>query len=116
MKISRYTLSVENVPVDFFADPDGLWKFDDLVEAAGFDPESPGICVGALIEPFQGHPVGCAVVTEMGRRRPFVAIVDCVSSIGHQHAVERRMGAAEHHERGAQLQAAQLQAAQGQAA
>jgi hypothetical protein len=77
MKISRYTLSLDHVPVDLFADPDGAWEFNDLVEAAGFDPEKPGIVIGALSEPFHGHPEGCAVVAELGRAKSFVAIIEC---------------------------------------
>jgi hypothetical protein len=76
MKITRYNLSVDDVPVDFFADPDGSWSFDELVEASGFEPDRPGVCVGALTESFLGHPEGSAVVTEMGRLRPYVAIVN----------------------------------------
>lgn len=77
MKISRYCLDTNAVPVDFFADPDGDWQFEDLVEAAGFDPERPGVCVGALVAPFEGHPEGAAVVMEMGARKPYVAVVEC---------------------------------------
>jgi hypothetical protein len=96
MKITRYTLSADHVPVDFFADPDGAWEFNDLVEAAGFDPESPGICLGALIEPFHGHPEGSAVVTEMGRQRPYVAIVECGSMPAPQRLPERGYASSGH--------------------
>jgi hypothetical protein len=75
-RITRYAALASSVPVDFLADPDGEWEFDSLVEAAGFDPNNPRVCVGALMRPFGGHPEGAAVVTELGRERAFVAIVE----------------------------------------
>lgn len=77
MRISRYPVEITSVPVDFFADPDGAWNFDSLVESAGFDPENPGICIGALIADYDGHPSGSAVITELGKARSYVAIVEC---------------------------------------
>lgn len=65
MKITRYAIGPSQVPVDFLADPDGVWEFDGLVEAAGFDPDQRGIAVGALIKAFRGHPPGSAVVAEV---------------------------------------------------
>ena len=76
MKVSRYQVSLKQVPVDFFADPDGLWDFESLAEAAGFDPDQ-GVAVGALTGDFRGHPAGAAVVTLNAKRRPYVAIIEC---------------------------------------
>lgn len=73
-RISRYRLSPQEVPVDFFADPDGQWEFSTLVEMAGFNPEHPGASVGALKEPFDGYPEGSAVITEVGTECRYVAI------------------------------------------
>jgi hypothetical protein len=73
-RISRYRLSPQDVPVDFFADPDGQWEFGTLVEMAGFNPEHPGASVGALTEAFDGYPEGSAVITEVGTECRYVAI------------------------------------------
>lgn len=73
-RITRYPLAPEHVPADFFADPDGAWDFDSLVELAGFNPEAPGASVGALLEPFDGYPAGAAVITVVGVGCRFVAI------------------------------------------
>ncbi len=73
-RITRYRLSLQDVPVDFFADPDGQWEFSALVEMAGFNPEHPGACVGALTTAFDGYPEGAAVITEVGTECRYVAI------------------------------------------
>jgi hypothetical protein len=73
-RISRYRLSPQEVPVDFFADPDGQWEFSTLVEMAGFNPEHPGASVGALREAFDGYPEGSAVIAEVGTESLYVAI------------------------------------------
>lgn len=73
-RITRYRIAAEQVPVDFFADPDGNWEFSSLVEMAGFNPEHPGASVGALTQPFDGFPEGSAVVTEVGVECRYVAI------------------------------------------
>lgn len=73
-RITRYRLSVQDVPVDFFADPDGQWEFSTLVEMAGFNPEHPGASVGALTRDFDGYPEGAAVITEVGTECRYVAI------------------------------------------
>ena len=72
----RYELALEQIPVDFFADPDGEWTFDDLARRAGFDPDSDPVAIGALKQSFCGHPAGSAVVTLNSKNRPYVAIVD----------------------------------------
>jgi hypothetical protein len=73
-RITRYQMTAEQVPVDFFADPDGSWEFSPLVEMAGFNPEHPGASVGALTQPFDGFPEGAAVITEVGVDCRYVAI------------------------------------------
>lgn len=76
MKAIRYRTRLEEVPVDFFADPDGDWTFEALVEIAGFRI-SDGVAVGALTAPFREHPEGAAVVTLNAKDRPYVVIVEC---------------------------------------
>jgi len=73
-RITRYRMTADEVPVDFFADPDGSWEFSPLVEMAGFNPEHPGASVGALTRPFDGFPEGSAVITEVGVGCRYVAI------------------------------------------
>lgn len=90
-RITRYRLTPDQVPVDFFADPDGVWDFASLVEMAGFNPEAPGASVGALTEAFDGYPPGSAVVTEVGCECRFVAVAQLPNSerVGSQ-LTERR--------------------------
>ncbi|HLV68832.1 MAG TPA: hypothetical protein VKY73_23610 [Polyangiaceae bacterium] len=76
LRVFCYAVPLEAIPADFFADPDGRWTFEELAEAAGFRPDE-GVAVGALREPFNGHPDGAAVVTLTARARPYVAIVEC---------------------------------------
>jgi hypothetical protein len=76
LRVTRYSLSLEEIPADFFADPDGQWTFEGLAKAAGFSP-GQGVAVGALREPFNGHPDGAAVVTLNSDTRPYVAIIEC---------------------------------------
>jgi hypothetical protein len=76
MKVSYYALSLEHIPADFFADPDGAWSYELLARAAGFASHS-GVAIGALKCPFNGHPDGAAVVTLNALTRPYVAIIEC---------------------------------------
>ncbi len=76
MKVSYYALSLDQVPVDFFADPDGAWSYEVLARAAGFASHS-GVAIGALRSDFNGHPDGAAVVTLNALTRPYVAIIEC---------------------------------------
>jgi hypothetical protein len=76
MSVTYYSLSLEKVPADFFADPDGAWSYELLARAAGFASHS-GVAVGALKAEFNGHPEGAAVVTLNALTRPYVAIVEC---------------------------------------
>ena len=76
MHVSRYSLSLDRIPADFYADPDGSWTYDALLRAAGFAGER-GVAIGALRDCFNGHPDGSAVVTLNAETRPYVAIIEC---------------------------------------
>ena len=76
MRVTYYALSLDKVPADFFADPDGAWTYELLSRAAGFSSHS-GVAIGALTAEFNGHPEGAAVVTLDALTRPYVAIVEC---------------------------------------
>ena len=76
MKAIRYRTALEDVPVDFFADPDGEWTYEALTEVSGWSV-SDGVAVGALTAQFRGHPEGSAVVTLNAKDRPYVVIVEC---------------------------------------
>ena len=75
-RVALYDLPLQAIPADFFADPDGSWTFETLVEAAGFELGS-GVALGALRMPFQRHPDGAAVVTLNAESRPYIAIIEC---------------------------------------
>ena len=92
-RVSRYRLSLEAVPADFFADPDGSWTFEALASAAGFTSER-GVAIGALREEFRGHPEGAAVVTLNAEARPYVAIVECPIAYALSTDGERRSSSA----------------------
>jgi hypothetical protein len=76
MCVTCYQLALEDVPADFFADPDGSWTYDALVTAARFEVKE-GVAIGALRSPFNGHPDGAAVVTLNAESRPYIAIIEC---------------------------------------
>jgi hypothetical protein len=76
MRVTYYALALDQVPADFFADPDGAWSYELLSRAAGFASHS-GVAIGALKAQFNGHPEGAAVVTLNALTRPYVAIVEC---------------------------------------
>ena len=75
-RVTRYAVALDQIPADFFADPDGSWTFEGLAEAAGFAVDA-GIAIGALRRSFNGHPAGSAVVTLNAASRPYVAVVEC---------------------------------------
>jgi hypothetical protein len=94
MKVSYYALSLEQVPADFFADPDGAWSYEVLARAAGFASHS-GVAIGALKHAFNGHPDGAAVVTLNALTRPYVAIIECPIAYAYvQHLDESASSAA----------------------
>jgi len=74
--VARYALGLDQIPADFFADPDGTWSFEGLAEAAGFALDT-GVAIGALRRAFNGHPAGSAVVTLNAASRPYVAVIEC---------------------------------------
>lgn len=80
MKAVRYRIALKDVPVDFFADPDGEWTEEDLAEISGWQV-SDGVAIGALTAPFLGHPEGAAVVTLNAKDRPYVVIVECPTEV-----------------------------------
>lgn len=76
MVVTRYAIPLEQIPADFYADPDGAWTYEALVAAAGFEGER-GVAIGALRHCFNDHPDGSAVVTLEAESRPYVAIIEC---------------------------------------
>lgn len=74
--VARYLVDMGAVPVDFMADPDGQWNYDQLLEAAGFDKDAQ-VSVGALTQSFEGHPDGAAVVTRSMEGRAYIAVIEC---------------------------------------
>jgi len=90
LNVSYYALSLDQVPVDFFADPDGAWSYEVLARAAGFASHS-GVAIGALKCAFNGHPDGAAVVTLNALTRPYVAIIECPIAYSY---VEHEVGSA----------------------
>ena len=82
MKVVRAKAKVEAIPVDFFADPDGVWEYEALAKWAGFDPQWGQLSVGALTEPYEGFPEGAAVVTLTAGEQCSVALVDCTATDG----------------------------------
>jgi hypothetical protein len=87
-RVASYAVPVASIPADFFADPDGQWTFEALSRAAGFSPQD-GVAIGALREPFNGHPDGAAVVTLNAESRPYVAIIECPIAFVCTDASER---------------------------
>ena len=75
-RITRYAVALDQIPADFFADPDGVWSFEGLAEAAGFALDA-GVAIGALRRSFNGHPAGSAVVTLNAASRPYIAVIEC---------------------------------------
>jgi hypothetical protein len=75
-RVTLHRVKLGQVPVDFFADPDGIWDFESLAAIAGFEPDA-GVAIGALTKDFCGHPAGAAVVTLNTKKRAYVAIVEC---------------------------------------
>jgi len=75
-RVACYAVPLDQFPVDFFADPDGLWTYEGLAEAAGFAMED-GVAIGVLSRDHFGHPEGAAVVTVNAETRPYVAVVEC---------------------------------------
>ena len=62
MRVASISVPLEAVPVDFFADPDGPWDYDQLARELDVDPTLGQLSIGALTETFLGFPEGAAVV------------------------------------------------------
>jgi hypothetical protein len=80
VKVSLSQAKLDAIPVDFRADPDGSWEYDDLARGVGFDERWGRMSVGALTQPFAGFPEGAAVVTFTTGGQCSVALVDCTAS------------------------------------
>lgn len=95
-RITRYRLSPEQLPVDFFADPDGCWEFTSLVEMAGFNPEHPAASVGALTAPFDGFPEGAAVIAEVGVDCRYIALAELPAAPGEAASATQKQSRTSH--------------------
>lgn len=80
MRVAAVSSPLEEIPVDFMADPDGPWEYEQLADAAGFDEGWGQLSIGALTEPFAGFPDGAAVVMLTTADHYAVVLVDCLSS------------------------------------
>ncbi len=83
MRTSKYFKQLQKIPTDFFADPDGEWSYESLVDAAGFNALEGVPVIGALAEPWNGHPEGAAVVAAFTEAGPRLAIVECAETMVH---------------------------------
>jgi hypothetical protein len=79
MRIAPVSSPLEEIPVDFLGDPDGPWEYEQLADAAGFDPAWGQLSIGALTEPYAGFPDGAAVVMLTTADHYAVVLVDCLS-------------------------------------
>lgn len=86
--VLHLTIPLSRVPVDFFADPDGVWDFEGLVASAGFQHELGEVAIGALTETFAGFPPGAAVIAVSAGQHIAVALVDCTRSRGSERRVD----------------------------
>jgi hypothetical protein len=75
--VLHLTVPLSRVPVDFFADPDGVWDFEALVAHASFQHELGEVAIGALTESYAGFPAGAAVVAVSAGEHISIALVDC---------------------------------------
>ena len=79
MRVAPVSSPLEEIPVDFLGDPDGVWEYEQLADAAGFDEGWGQLSIGALTEPFAGFPDGAAVVMLTTADHYAVVLVDCLS-------------------------------------
>jgi hypothetical protein len=82
MRSIAISAPLENIPVDFFGDPDGSWEFDQLARVAGFDQAWGQLSIGALSQPYAGFPEGAAVVMLSTPHLCEVVLVDCTAKQG----------------------------------
>jgi hypothetical protein len=80
MRVAPISSPLEEIPVDFLGDPDGVWEYEQLADAAGFDEAWGQLSIGALTEPYAGFPDGAAVVMLTTADHYAVVLVDCLSS------------------------------------
>lgn len=78
MRVRHYRVSAEAAPIDFFADPDGDWSYEALIEAAGIHPGAvpPGVLIGALARAWRGHPEGSAIISFVADEQPRLCVVE----------------------------------------
>lgn len=76
----RLATDLQRLPIDPFADPDGEWDYDSLVQRAGFDALPGAVTIAALTEPYAGFPAGAAVVALTQGTTTSIALVDCTRS------------------------------------
>ena len=82
MKIRQHRLSLSQLPVDLFADPDGTWTYEELVTAAGLDPDAtPPPLVAALTGEWCSHPEGSAVIASAIDDEAYVVIIDTGAAV-----------------------------------
>ena len=79
MRSIAISAPLENIPVDFFGDPDGCWEFDQLARVAGFDQAWGQLSIGALSQPYAGFPEGAAVVMLSTAELCSIVLVDCTA-------------------------------------
>jgi hypothetical protein len=80
MRSIAISAPLENIPVDFFGDPDGLWEFDQLARVAGFDQAWGELSIGALSQPYADFPEGAAVVMLSTPYLCSIVLVDCTAA------------------------------------
>ncbi len=85
MRVAAILRPLDDVPVDFRADPDGTWDFEALAAAAGFEEAWGQISIGALMEPYLGFPEGAAVVLLSAPEESAIALVDCTARVEHRY-------------------------------
>jgi hypothetical protein len=90
MRAAPVTSPLEDIPVDFLADPDGRWEYEELALAAGFDEAWGRLSIGALTDPYSGFPEGAAVVMLTTADHCEIALVDCLA--GGQAATSEQQG------------------------
>jgi hypothetical protein len=81
MRVAAILCPLDEVPVDFLADPDGVWEFETLAGAAGFEEAWGRISIGALTEPYRDFPAGAAVVLLDAPGECAISLVDCTTRI-----------------------------------
>jgi len=89
MRAAYVSSALEDIPVDFFGDPDGCWDYDQLAQIAGFDQAWGQLSIGALTEPYSGFPDGAAVVMFTSADECVIALIDCAAvNDEHRHPGE----------------------------